>query len=764
MQIKPGVVLSHYRLDEKLGEGGMGVVYRAWDQHLERPVALKLISERLLGDENARARFLREARTASALNHPNICVVHEVGEAELHAYLVMEHVEGKSLDTLIPEHGLPAESVLHLGVQLADALAHAHARGIVHRDLKSANVMVTSDRRVKVLDFGLAKRMEEEDLDSLRTRSAALTAAGVIVGTPAYLPPEILRGIPADTRSDLWSLGVILYEMASGDFPFRGKTAFEISSAILREPPSALSEQVPAGLRLVIQHCLMKDPGQRYQSSGELRAALEALSSTPAALAAALRPRAVSRKRKPRAARPIRALAVLPLENLSGDPAQEFFADGMTDALIAGLAKIGTLKVISRTSIMLYKGVRKPLPEIAKELKVDAVVEGSVLRLGDQVRITAQLIRAATDEHLWAETYDRDLRDILALQSDVARAIAQEIRVTLTPREEGCLEGSCRPVVPAAYEATLRGLHHWNKRSETGLKLGIEQFQKAIDLDPTYALAYSGLSNCYSVLGWLGILSPKESFGRGKAAALRAIDLEKDLAEAHCSLAYALHYYEWDWAGAEKEFAKSLEINPGYATAHHWRGVFNVTLKRFEAAVADMEKALELDPLAPIISSATGFVHFMARQYDRAVAQFRRTLEAHPDFWVAYSWNGMALALLGKRDEAIEQSSVAAERSGGLAMVLGNLGLVQALCGDRSGAGKTLQRLEEMSRDRYVMPYAFAAIHAGLGHRDEAFAWLERAFLERGNLLTFLSSDPAFDPLHGDPRFADLERRIGLPE
>jgi serine/threonine-protein kinase len=763
MQIKLGVVLSHYRLDEKLGEGGMGVVYRAWDQNLERPVALKLIHERLLGDENARARFLREARTASALNHPSICVIHEVGEAEQLAYLVMEHIEGNSLDTLIPDKGLPVDTVLHYGVQLADALAHAHTRGIVHRDLKSSNVMVTSDRRVKVLDFGLAKRMEEEDLDSLRTRSAALTAAGVIVGTPAYLPPEILRGVPADARSDLWSLGVILYEMAAGDYPFRGKTAFEISSAILRDPPAALSEKVPAGVRLVIQHCLMKDPGQRYQSSGELRAALEALSSTPAVAPAALRPRATSAKRSRRAARPIRALAVLPLENLSGDPTQEYFADGMTDALITGLAKIGTLKVISRTSAMLYKGVRKPLPEIAKELKVDAVVEGSVLRLGDQVRITAQLIRAATDEHLWAETYDRDLRDILALQSDVARAIAREIQVTLTPKEAAQLEGSRRAVDPAAYEATLRGVHQWNKRSETSLKLGVEQFQKAIDLDPTYALAYSGLSNCYSVLGWLGILPPKESFGRGKAAALKAIELDKDLAEAHCSLGYALHNYDWDWAGAEREFARSVEINPGYATALHWRGIFHITLGKLETALEDLDKALELDPLAPIIGSAAGFAHYMARHYQSAATHFRRTLEAHPEFWVGYSWNGLVLAQLGRRDEAIAQCALAAQRSGGLAMVRGNLGFVQGFCGDRSGAEETLRGLQEMSRDRYVMPYAFAAVEAGLGHRDGAFAWLEKALLERGNLLSYLAADPAFDALHDDARFADLKRRIGLP-
>ncbi len=651
--------------------------------------------------------------------------------------------------------------MLHCGTQIADALAHAHERGIVHRDLKSLNVVITPEGRAKVLDFGLAKRLSGEASDAEMTQSIGPTG-GQVVGTLSYLPPEVLRGAEADPRGDIWALGVMLFEMASGHLPFRGTTPFETSSAILREPPAPFPARVPAGLRGVIQRCLVKEPEQRYQRAGELRAALDALSSNVTPVPGTARPRGAAARRRTKASGPIRSLAVLPLENLSGDPAQEYFADGMTEALIARLAKIGTLRVISRTSAMLYKGARKPLPEIARELKVDAVVEGSVLRSGGQVRITAQLIRATTDEHLWAETYDRDLRDVLALQSEVARAIAQEIQVKLTPKEEASL-AHCRTVDPAAYEAYLRGLHSWNKRTESGLRQGIEYFQLAIEKDPTYARAYAGMADCYSVLGWMGMLPPKESFGRSKAAAVKALELEKDLAEAHCSLAYARHHYDWDWADAEKEFRRSLELNPGYATAHHWHALLHVSLGKPQGAVAEMEKAEALDPLAPIINSAMGFVLYMTRQYDRGILELLKTLEGHPKFWIRNNWIGLISAQQGRYPEALAECSRAVELSERLPLTEASLGYIQALSGDREGAMRTLERLEESAKRRYVMPYGMAIVHAGLGNQGLAFEWLEKAFQERGNLLCYLSADPAFDSLRSDPRFLDLQKRVGLP-
>ena len=385
-----------------------------------------------------------------------------------------------------------------------------------------------------------------------------------------------------------------------------------------------------------------------------------------------------------------------------------------------------------------------------------------MLRAGDQVRITAQLIRAATDEHLWAETYDRDLRDILALQSEVARAIAQEIQVKLTPKEEASLAHS-RTVDPAAYEAYLRGLHSWNKRSESGLKQGVEHFQRAIEEDPTYARAYAGLADCYSVLGWMGFLSPKESFGRGKAAAVKALELEKDLAEAHCSLAYALHHYDWDWANAEREFLRSLELNPGYATGHHWHALLHVSLGRPREAVAELEKAQELDPLAPILRSALGFILYMTGQYDRANVELLKTVEAHPKFWIGSNWLGLNSAQQKRYPEALAACARAVELSDGLPITVASLGYIQALSGDREGAMGTLERLKESAKRRYVIPYGMAIIYAGLGDHEQALTGLEKAFQERSNLLCYLSVDPGFDSLRAHPRFLEMQRRIGLP-
>jgi TolB-like protein/Flp pilus assembly protein TadD len=451
----------------------------------------------------------------------------------------------------------------------------------------------------------------------------------------------------------------------------------------------------------------------------------------------------------------------LPLENLSGDPSQDYFADGMTEALIGGLAKIGTLRVISRTSAMAYKGVRKPLPEIARELRVDAVVEGSVLRAGDQVRIAAQLVRAATDEHLWAETYDRPIRDVLALQSEVARAIAQEIRVKLTPREAARLRDG-RAVDPAAYEAYLRGRFAWNKRTEAGVHQGIAFFDQAIERDPTYALAFAGLADCYNVLGFWGGLGPKESFGRASAAATRALELDGDLAEAHCSLAYSLLFHDWEFERVEQEFLRAIELNPGYPTGHHFHAMSLTARGRGEEAVAAIRRAEELDPLSQIIMAAHGWVLYMGGRMNEAGAQFLRTIELHPDFWIPHGWLGMVRALEGKHREAIAEAERSVTLSGGTPLTEGLLGHVHGLAGDRPAAGRQLERLHALAARRYVMPYSLAMVHAAIGEVEAALDRLEEAAEERGNMLSFLAVDPAFAPLRGHPRFESLLGRIGL--
>ena len=552
-----GRTISHYRIIEKIGAGGMGEVWKARDTQLDRDVALKVLPTGTLGDETARARLVREARLASKLNHPHICTIHEVGESGGQAYIAMELVEGQSLSARLSGGALPIEQILRFGLQLADALTHAHERGIIHRDLKSANVVITPEGRAKVLDFGLAKRLRGETLEEATTWTQdSLTGPGAVVGTLAYMAPEQLRGQSADARSDIWALGVMLYEMASGARPFQGKTGFELSSAILNQAPLPLPPgpggAPPAWLRSVIERCLEKDPAQRYQRSDEVRAALEAVQAGATLKAWLVWKYALSRRRwlmlagvlvallaalamldvggvRHRllggAAGPkYRSLAVLPVANLSGDPGQEYFTDGMTDALITDLSKIGALKVISRTSVMQYKGAKKPLPQIARDLRVDTVLEASVVREDGHVRVTAQLIEAATDQHLWAETYEREMTSILALQNEVARAVARTIKVQLRPQEETRLAGA-RTVNPATYEAYLRGMFHLNKSTPEGLQKGMAYLHEAVEKDPADPLAYAGLALGYIEIAH-GADPTEDALQRAKAAAGTALKLD----------------------------------------------------------------------------------------------------------------------------------------------------------------------------------------------------------------------------------------------
>jgi len=775
-----GRMLAHYRVVEQLGAGGMGVVYRARDEQLERDVALKVLPPAALGDDAARKRFRQEALALSQLNHPHICTIYEVGEADGQTYIAMEYVPGRPLTQAVPAEGLALETALRYGAQIADALGHAHDKGLTHRDLKSANVMVTPEGRVKVLDFGLAKRTGAGANDRTRTQRA-LTDAGTVVGTLAYLAPEVLQGEPADARSDLWALGVMLHEMLSGARPFQGATPYALTSAILRESPPPLPERVPPGVRGVLQKCLAKEPGQRYQSAAEARAVLEAMSSGTIALQKPPPARARSRAwlaaaavgvlillaalfapQLRRLAGPARieSVAVLPFDNLTRDPQQDFFADGMHEQLITDLSRIRALRVISRTSAMRYRGApRKPLPQIARELGVDAVVEGSVMRSGDRVRITAQLLDARSDSHLWAESYDRDFKEILPLQREVARAIAGEIRITLTPQEQARL-GPGRPVDSEVHQLVLRGQYFANKGGEQDLRTALGHFEQAVARDPNHAPAYAGQALCYRALS-TAYLPPREVMPKAKAAARRAIELDDTLADAHLQLAFVLLFYDWDWPAAEHELQRALELSPSSASAHLLYASYFTALGRPQQSLDEIAKAEALDPLSLTTQADLLFSLLGARQFDRTIEQARRVIEREPGFAFGYATAALAWGQKGQYDKAIAEmtKAIKIESNPTFTALLSHL---YAGRGDRREAGKLLAELESLSRRRYVCAYEVSHAYVTLGDKKQAFRWLDKGIEERADCMVWLLSEPWMDPIRGERRYKELLDLIGL--
>jgi TolB-like protein/Tfp pilus assembly protein PilF len=780
-----GRTFGRYQLRELVAVSGMGVVYRAWDPTLACVVAIKLVSEKTIPDETARRQLYTEARIASSLNHTNICRIKDVVEESGQAGIVMEFVEGQVLTNAIPANvGLPFDLVVEYGIQIADAISHAHANDVIHRDLKSGNVMLNRDGQIKLLDFGLSKIQRRSELPSSLQNPDTKDSSDTIVGTPPYWAPEVLKHRPSDTRSDIWSFGVLLYEMASGQMPFKGATLIELGSAILQGTPLPLPEHVPEPLSRITYRCLRKDIGQRYQHVGEIKAALEAIE--PNADHRSPRPAGGVRAQLPA----IRSVAVLPLENLSGAAEQEYFADGLTESLITALAKVPGLRVISRTSIMQYKHAPKTLPQIARELGVDAIVEGSVRRDGNHVRITAELIEARTDQHLWTETYDRDLSDILNLQSQVAAAIANEIRAKLSPPSRSILEGestssrsaldpalsettnpaaeSSKPsasINPLAYDLYLKGRHFWNNQvSDEDFRKAVEHFQRALEIDPQSALTYSGLALCSVLMGTgeYGLRAPSEMMEKAKAAALKALSIDDSIAEAHLSLAMVKFRFDWDWEGAEKEFQRAIELDHGYSVAHAWYSVYLTVLARFDESFVEAKMARQLSPFSPVMHFSLGMLLYASGQNEEAIEQLRTTVAMDAKFPLSHIVLGLTFGRKGKFEEAIAEFKQALVIAGAKPLWSGFLGQVYASAGKTEKAVETLNELFVAARSHYVPPVAFAVLYAGLGKTDDAFQWLTKAVEERDGLLIYLRVGSVFDSMRSDPRFPAILTQVGL--
>lgn len=793
MALSAGTLLGPYEILDPIGAGGMGEVYRARDTRLGRDVAIKILPAAFSADPDRLRRFEREARAASALNHPNILTIHDFGVQDRAPYVVTELLEGETLRDMMEDSALSARKAQEWAIQIARGLAAAHEKGIVHRDLKPENIFVTKDERVKILDFGLAKVTSPRTDSAGMTNAPTLTAAtepGVVMGTVGYMSPEQVRGMPADFRSDIFSFGAILYEMLAGRRAFRRDSAVETMHAILKEEPAEIFLARPdtaPGLERIARRCLEKSPEQRFQSAREL---VFALSETAATLSAPLRQKRPLSRRKLVAfvaggalaagllaaflavraggtrARPlarsgpaIASLAVLPLQNLSGDPEQEYFSDGMTDELITRLAHIGAIRVISRTSVMGYKGTKKPLGAVARELGVDAVVEGSVMRSGEKVRITAQLIQAATDKHLWAESYQRDLRDVIAMQSEVARAVAREVEAKLSPQEEKHL-ASARPVDPEAHELYLKGRYALNKQTEKDIRKAIEIFSSAIAKDPKFAPAYAGLSDSYS---WLRSLyaAPKDVMPKAKEAARKALELDDTLAEAHVSEGNIKFYYDFDWEGAEKEYRRAISLNANLAEAHDGYASFLAGMNRPMEAVPEIETARRLDPLSLIILADAAWVYYCARRYDRTIAESLKALELDPGFVPAMYFLGLGYDKTGRFPEAVAILEKAS-RLDTSPTTLEMLGGAYASWGKKAEAKKVIDTLNSRAQKRYVCPYEIATVYVGLGDKDAAFRQLEKSVEDRADCLPWVKADPKIDPLRSDPRYAALMRKIGL--
>jgi eukaryotic-like serine/threonine-protein kinase len=782
-----GRTISHYTILEKLGEGGMGVVYKAEDTRLHRIVALKFLPPELTSDPAAKERFVQEAQAASSLDHQNICTVYDVGSTDDgRTFLVMACYDGEMLQEKIAQGPLGIEEAVDIVLQVASGLTKAHERGIVHRDIKPSNIIITSDGVAKVVDFGLAK---------LGDRST-LTKAGTTLGTLSYMSPEQLRGQQVDRRTDIWALGVVFYEMLSGRRPFQGEYDAATLFAILQvepEPLRNLRPDVPEGVSDVISRALVKDAMARYQRLEELIADLRSPTERHAP-PGAMKARTSTGRRgrwpfyvvgaatlcaivatiflvtgRPERRPSIRSLAVLPFRTTSVRLDDTIFAEGMTEALSTELSKIRALAVRSSRSAMRFRNSAKPLSEIARELNVDALIDGSTQLAGRTVRVSVNLITIDPEQQLWGENYQEDLEDVNTLQSNVARAIVRQINTVVAPDERVRLERAS-PVNTEAYQACVYGRFYWNTWTPQGFQKSLDYYRSAVRADPSYAPAYAGIADVYATLWYNGTVPFDSVRPYWRPAAQKAVELDPSMADGHVSMAATRLVYDWDWPGTERQLQEALSLNPSYATGHHWYALLLSALGRHDSAAGEIRRAHELDPLSSVVLASAGWIEIHARRYDRAIVQFRRALDLDSLCAPAHSGLGEIYEMQGRNEEALAEYLRVASATGGSFATLGGgtvdpVGRLRSAYRSSGWQGywlEQLRQLETLARKRYVPAFHVASACARVKRTDDAFRWLQQAYADRSTNLMFLQVDPNLENLRNDPRYAALVRQIGL--